>query len=328
VIKAASKKAPWLVADVGGTNARFALVTSPKGTPEEIFVYTVADFPNLADAAQKYIDEHAKGAKPSAACVAVAGPVIGDRFKLTNSHWDFSVEETKTALGLDAMFLVNDFTALARSLPRLKASDLKQIGGGTAEEGQAMAVVGAGTGLGVGGLLPVGGRWIPIPGEGGHVDLSPVTGREMRLASALISDQGAVTGECVLSGGGLERVYRLLTSFDGASKTLSAAEITEAGLGKGDPHARETLNVFCAILGGLAGNVAVTLGARGGVYIGGGIAPRIADFLSRSQFRPRFENKYRMVEYAKRIPTFLILAATPALDGAAAWLDDQLEFTA
>jgi glucokinase len=327
MIQPATPARPWLVADIGGTNARFALVLSPGAEPERVQVFACADFPGLAAAAAQYLTQQG-GVSPSAACVAVAGPVTGDRFKLTNSHWDFSVEETRVSLGLDALYLVNDFTALARSLPRLRAEDVRKIGGGEPVAGAALAVVGPGTGLGVGGLLPVGRRWVPVSGEGGHVDLSPVTGREMRLVSALIGDQGAATGECVLSGGGLERAYRLLTGFDGQQRSLSAAEITEAGLNRSDPHARETLTLFCGLLGGLAGNIALTFGARGGVYIGGGIPPRIADFLALSQFRPRFENKYRMAAYAAAIPTYLILAATPALAGAAAWLDDHLEAAA
>lgn len=323
-IAAATPDRPWLVADIGGTNARFALVDDEKGMPRDVAVLSCADHVDLAAAGRAYLEEHR--ARPSAACVAVAGPVSGDRFRLTNHSWDFSVEETRRSLELDRLALVNDFMALALSLPRLAPADLIQIGGGTAMADQALAVVGPGTGLGVGGLLPVDGRWVPIPGEGGHVDAPAVEDREMAVVRLLRQEQGTVSAECLLSGGGLERLHRTLARVDGTpAEPLPASLITERALADGDALCRETLSMFCALLGSLAGNVAVTLGARGGVMVGGGIAPRFPDFLAASAFRARFEGKTRMADYARAIPTHLIIAKTPALSGAAAWLADKME---
>lgn len=317
---------PWLVADIGGTNARFGLIEAPGAAPNQIGKVPSAEHRTLASAAKAYLAGLAAPVQPSAACVAVAGPVTGDRFKLTNQAWDFSIAETKAELGLDYLDLVNDFKALALSLPYL--SEVRQIGGGAPVAGQAMAVAGPGTGLGVGAIVPdTRGHWVPVPGEGGHCDAPLVTQEEASVAAVLRAEQGAVTAECFLSGGGIERLYRSLATARGYQPDphRTNADITAAAVAGGDPLAADTLNMFCALLGSLAGNLAVTFGARGGVFIGGGIVPRFADFFAASKFRERFEARYRMADYAKAIPTYLILADTPALDGAAAWLRDQQE---
>jgi len=221
---------------------------------------------------------------------------------------------------------VNDFEALALSLPYLTA--LRQIGPGEKIPTAAMAVAGPGTGLGVGAIVPDGsGHWVPVPGEGGHCDAPIVTQEEAAVAAVLRAEQGAVTAECFLSGGGIERLYRSLATVRGVQPDphRTNADITAAAVDGSEPLAVDTLNIFCALLGGLAGNLAVTFGARGGVYIGGGIVPRFADFFAASRFRERFEARYRMAAYAQAIPTYLILADTPALDGAAAWLSAHQE---
>ncbi len=333
----ASAASPWLVADIGGTNARFGLIDDPGNPVCDIRVLACAEYSGLAEAVDAYLAD-VKAPRPKVACVAVAGPVGGDRFRLTNHSWDFSIEETRITLGLDHLALINDFTALAMALPFLSPADLIAVGGDPAVveamPGQALGVVGPGTGLGVGALLPVGGRWVPIPGEGGHVDAPAVEEREWEVIRVLKAEQGAVTAECLLSGGGLERLYRCLSVIDGTrAEPLPASLVTERGLiapgtPGADPHAREALEMFCALLGSVAGNAAVTLGARGGMFLGGGILPRMPDMLLASRFRARFDNRLRMADYARRIPVHLIIAKTPALTGAAAWIQDRLTFGA
>jgi glucokinase len=317
---------PWLVADIGGTNARFGLIKTAGAGPCHIGKVPSAEHRTLASAATAYLAGLPSPVQPTAACVAVAGPVTGDRFKLTNQAWDFSIADTKAALGLDHLALVNDFEALALSLPHLTA--LRQIGPGEKIPTAAMAVVGPGTGLGVGAIIPDGsGHWVPVPGEGGHCDAPIVTQEEAAVAAVLRAEQAAVTAECFLSGGGIERLYRSLATVRGfqVDPHRNNAAITATAMDGSEPLAVDTLSMFCALLGSLAGNLAVTFGARGGVFIGGGIVPRFADFFAASPFRARFEARYRMAAYAHAIPTYLILADTPALDGAAAWLNAHQE---
>nr|WP_221308516.1 glucokinase [Nocardiopsis mwathae] len=312
-----------MVADIGGTNARFGLVEAPGGRPVRVHRMPCAEHPDLAAAASAYLEREGRGARPSAACAAIAGPVEGDRIRLTNASWDCSAESTRRALGLDHLEVLNDFAALALSLPRLGDDDLLPLGGPAPRADRPMAVLGPGTGLGVAGLRPVTGGWTPVSGEGGHVDAPAVEERELEAVRLLRADQGTVTAECVLSGPGLTRLHGAVARMHGVrSAPLSAAEICAAS---DDPVCAETLDIFCALLGGFAGNVALTLGATGGVFIGGGVPPRISATLLRSDFRRRFEEKRRMIDYVKDIATVLIVAPTPALLGTAARLDQRLE---
>ncbi|WP_067458056.1 glucokinase [Actinomadura macra] len=311
---------PWLVADVGGTNARFALVDGPGGEPFRVGSLPTRDHAGLADAAAAYLERHAPGVRPSAACLAVAGPVAGGTFRLTNADWPVDTPEAVRArLGIPRLEILNDFEALALSLPRLRPADLVPIGGPRPGAlGAPMAVVGPGTGLGVAGLVPVGGGWVPVPGEGGQVDVPAATGREIEVMKLLRAERGAATAEYLLSGDGLARIHRYLAEIDDVeSGPLGAAEICAR---PGDPRCREALHMFCALLGSLAGNVALTLGARGGVYLGGGILPRMADVLRESTFRSRFEAKPPVEDYLRPIPTALIVHPGPALAGATARL--------
>lgn len=326
-VPAATRHQPWLVGDIGGTNARFALVDEPGASPRNVRNMVCADFPDLAGAAEAYLGT--TSASPVAACIAVAGPVGGDRFRLTNGGWDFSLEATQYQLGLAHLELINDFAALALSLPHLGTAELRAIGTVSRVPGLPQAVLGPGTGLGVAGLLPAGDRWLPVCGEGGHVDLPVVEEREIEVFRILKAEQQAVTAECMLSGGGLTRLHRCLSRLEGVEyDALSPSRITELGRSREDELCVETLDLFCALLGGVAGNVALTLGARGGVYLGGGILPRIPEVLERSAFRDRFEAKLRMADYVKAISTHLITASTPALTGAAAHLRQQQTETA
>ncbi|TDD19954.1 glucokinase [Nonomuraea diastatica] len=305
---------PWLVADIGGTNARFGLVTSLGARPSNVAVLAGAAYATLPEAVDAYLAKHADGVRPGAVCLAVAGPIDGDRYRLTNSPWAGSVRD----LDVPYARLLNDFEALAVSLPHLEGDDLVHLGGPGLCHG-VKAVLGPGTGLGVGGLVPAEHGWTPIPGEGGHVMVPVVERREFEIVRVLQS-QGLphVVAEHVLSGPGLVRLHRALAQVNGvAAPELTASDIVSR---LDDPLCAETVEVFCGMLGGFAGNVALTLGARGGVYLGGGVLPRIVERVRTSGFRTRFTANPDMTDYLSAIGTALIVAPQPALTGAAAWL--------
>ncbi|MER5642941.1 glucokinase [Streptosporangium sp. NPDC002524] len=309
---------PWLVADIGGTNARFGLVTEPGGQPEAVAVLAGAEHDGLPEAVAAYIADHAGGVQPGAACVAIAGPVEGDRYRLTNAGWTGSVRD----LGIPNAWLLNDFEALAASLPHLRGDDLVSLGGPEPSRG-VKAVLGPGTGLGVGGLVPAAEGWVPIPGEGGHVTAPVLDRRDHEIVRALRADGlEHVVAEHLLSGPGLSRLHRGLALVHGTdAPRLSASDIVTR---MDDSLCAETVEVFCAMLGTFAGNVALTLGARGGVYLGGGVLPRIVDRVRSSDFRRRFEATPTLNDYLAGIATALIVAPQPALTGAAAWLNQRL----
>ncbi|TDC92266.1 glucokinase [Nonomuraea deserti] len=308
---------PWLVADIGGTNARFGLVSSLGARPSNVAVLAGAAYATLPEAVDAYLAEHAGGVRPGAVCLAVAGPIDGDRYRLTNSPWAGSVRD----LGIPYARLLNDFEALAVSLPHLESADLVHLGGPGLRHG-VKAVLGPGTGLGVGGLVPAERGWTPIPGEGGHVTVPVVERREFEIVRVLQS-QGLphVVAEHVLSGPGLVRLYRALAQVNGvAAPELTASDIVAR---LDDSLCAETVEVFCGMLGGFAGDVALTLGAKGGVYLGGGVLPRIVERVRASGFRTRFTANPDMAGYLSAIGTALIVAPQPALTGAAAWLSGR-----
>jgi glucokinase len=311
-----------LVADIGGSNARFALVAGAGGQPERSQVLSTAGFPSLAEAVEHYLAANGTPALRRAA-FAVATPITGDAVSMTNCPWSFSVEATRQRLKLDRLLVLNDFEAQALALPHLPAAELRQVGGGTPVPGAACAVLGAGTGLGVSGLLPIGpGRWMPVVGEGGHVTLAAGNAREAAVIAACREERGHVSAEGLISGQGLSNLHRALLRLGGsATPGLSPPEITERGLSGADRLCREALELFCSLLGGVAGNLALTLGARGGLYVGGGIVPRLGEFFDRSAFRASFEAKGRFAAYLAPVPAYVILSANPGLQGAAAALE-------
>jgi glucokinase len=308
---------PRLVADIGGTNARFAMFFDEFGTLSNERSVSCDRYAGPAEAVEEYLKESG-AVRPQEIAMAVATPVTGDHIKLTNSRWAFSVEQTRQALGLDRLLMLNDFTALALSLPHLTNGQQRQIGSGHAVANAAIGLIGAGTGLGVSGLLPTKDTWVPIEGEGGHVSFSPANVRETEILRIVWRDFSHVSAERLISGIGLDVLYRAIAELESrAGPTPTPAQITERALRGNDDLCRDVLNAFCAMLGTAAANLAVTLGARGGVYIGGGIVPRLGEFFDRSQFRERFETKGRFSDYLKAIPTKVILAEYPALTGAA-----------
>jgi glucokinase len=240
---------------------------------------------------------------------------------MTNHHWAFSQAAVKAEFALSHLRLLNDFTALALALPDLPASELRQVGGGAGDPDKAIALLGAGTGLGVSGLVPDGaGGWVPLEGEGGHVTLPAVSARERLVMDGLTRLYGRASAERLCSGRGLVDAFTLLCEADGValSGLSTAAAVTDAALKARQPQALEALNMLCAVLGSVAGNLALTLGARGGVYIGGGIVPRLGSWFDTSPFRQRFEAKGRFQDYLQDIPVWVITSAqSPALLGAA-----------
>jgi glucokinase len=301
-----------LLADVGGTNARFALQT-PGGKPESVHKVRTGDFESLEAAIRDYLSR--TGARPKRAAIAVASPVTHDKIEMTNHAWSFSVAALGTALSVAELRVINDFEAVALSLPRLQEAERRQVGGGAAAPGAPLAVIGPGTGLGVAALVQ---GWA-VPTEGGHVTMPACDEREAEILARIRARLGHVSAERVLSGMGLQNLYRALGP-DG--EPPEPDEISTHALDGSDTRAVAALDMFCAMLGTVAGNLALTLGARGGVYIAGGIVRRFADFFARSAFRDRFEDKGRFREYLAPIPVWIIGIENPALIGLAALLDE------
>src|ERR1700731_2551539 len=310
----------WLVGDVGATNARFGLI-SPGREVLHTRTHAVADHPTIADAITSYLRERGALPMPRQGAIAIASAITGDRVAMTNHPWSFSISELRSQLGFDRLEVINDFTALALALPHLAPDHRLQVGRGTPAPGAALGVLGPGSGLGVSGLIPAGAEWIPLAGEGGHATMAPATDRESALLDRMRRHFDHVSAERALSGPGLVNLYNTLTVIDGTPpKGYTGAQITDLAIPAEDPLCVETTTMFCAMLGTMAGNLALTLGARGGVYIGGGIVPKLGQTFLDSPFRERFEAKGRLRDYLEPIPTFVVTHPLPAFLGCAALL--------
>ena len=309
-----------LIGDIGATNARFSLV-QPGGGASPPRVYALNDYPSLPDAIEAYLREERPAQKPVQAVLAVASPVTENQVTLTNHPWTFSVKALRAQLGLRRLQVVNDFAANAVAVPHLGAQDVLQVGGGVAIKNAPIGVIGPGTGLGVSAFVPSADGGAMIAGEGGHVTMAPTTAQESVLLDLMRSRFDHVSAERILSGPGLVNLYNALCELAGTpAASYSADQITNPGIWNADPHTHEATAMFCAMLGTVAGNLALTLGARGGIYISGGIVPRMSAFFAQSEFRPRFEAKGRLSDYVATIPTYLITRQLPVLLGAAALL--------
>ncbi|QGZ41478.1 glucokinase [Pseudoduganella flava] len=317
---------PRLLADVGGTNARFALETAP-GQVGHIHVLPCCEHPTLAAALRAYLalpDVAAAAPVVRHGAIAIANPVTGDFVRMTNHHWEFSIEGMRQECGFDVLAVVNDFTALARSLPFL-GDQKRQVGGGTAVAGSPLGLIGAGTGLGVSGLIPCASGWTALLSEGGHVSFSPVNETEVAILQFAWREFEHVSAERLMSGAGIELIYRALADYRKvAAEPLSAADVARRALDGTCPLCDEAIEAFCGMLGTIAANLAVTLGAQGGIYIGGGIVPKLGDRFDRSAFRARFEAKGRFRQYLSAIPTHVITAQYPAFLGVSAILAERL----
>jgi glucokinase len=302
-----------LLADIGGTNARFALLEGNElGAIEALKVADYADPP----AAVKAFLATQNGASATTAWLDIAGPVTEGEGDLTNSAWHISARQIERACGFDAVHVLNDFEALAWSLPELPRDAYEPVGGDTPMTGEPLAVLGPGTGLGVAAYVPGPGRGAALVGEGGHVTMAASDEREAEVLAYLRDRHEHVSAERVLSGPGLEDLYAAIAAIDGHEPAARAAAEITAHAEAGDCAASSAaLDCFCAMLGTVAGDVALTLGARGGVYIAGGIVPQLLEAFRTSRFRARFEAKGRLRAYLTAVPTHVITHPYPAMLG-------------
>ena len=304
-----------LVADIGGTNTRFALAGAD-GRLHAPLTLATRRFASLADAARAYLE--ATGARPREACIAVAGPVSGDAVRLTNHRWEFSIAALREELALAQLRVINDFEAIALALPALAADELLQIGGGKPVRASPMAVLGPGTGLGVAQLIATRGGFQPVSTEGGHASIGPCNEAELQIFATLMRNGQHLCREALLSGPGIERIYWALCLHAGSAyHGYTAAEIQAHAVAGSDATCRAALEHFCAFLGTAAGDQALCCGAQGGVFIAGGIVPRFTEFLRHSRFRARFEAKGPMRDYVSAIPVYVITRENPGMLGAA-----------
>jgi glucokinase len=303
-----------LLADIGGTNARFACLDGARLGPTASVA--VEDYLRFDQAVTAFLSHAGARTSVSGAVLAVAGAVEKNHATITNSSWVIDAAELQNAFSLEYVRIINDFEAIAWSLPRLAATDLFPIGGGERVAEAPAVVLGPGTGLGLACFLPRADESIVISTEGGHVTLPGTSRREDAVIAHLRDRFDHVSAERAVSGPGLANLYEALGAVDGVAVPVrSGIEITDAALSGSCMFSREALDMFCAMLGTIAGNAALTLGARGGVYIGGGIAPRITEYLARSQFRTRFEAKGRFRPYVAAILSSVIVHPEPAFIG-------------
>ncbi len=316
---------PRLLADIGGTNLRF-IIEQVGGHLEAASSLPHKAYSSISTAIRSYLSQPqaiASGAKQVRhAAFAIANPVEGDWVQMTNADWAFSIESVRLEFGLDTLLVVNDFTALAMAIPQLTQGQLLQVGGGISKPRAAIGLLGPGTGLGVSGLIPATeDGWIALNSEGGHVSFSAVNDREVEVLRFAWKEFPHVSAERLLSGMGLELIYRAVAYVGGVTpEVISAPEISRLALAHECPICDETIELFCAMLGTVAGNLALTLGAKGGVYLGGGIIPRLGDRFVKSGFRQRFEQKGRFSHYLAKIPTYVITAENPTFIGISAML--------
>ncbi len=310
---------PILIGDIGGTNARFSIVFDADSEASEPVIVQTADFATIDEAIRTAILDR-QGRRPNSAVLAVAGPVESDEIPLTNCPWIVKPRQMLANLGLGDIVVLNDFEAQALAVTALGEEHMDKIGGGAPEPDAGRVVLGPGTGLGVAGLVYALGRWIPIPGEGGHMDLGPRTPRDFEVFAHIETIEGRISGEQVLCGRGLVNVYRAVARADGRPAPLTRpAEITAAALEKSDPVAEEALSIFTTCLGRTAGDLALVFMSRGGVFLTGGIVQKILPALKEGAFRAAFEDKAPHSALMRTMPVYVITQPLAALAGLAAF---------
>ena len=316
-----SVRSNWLLADIGGTQARFAYAAGDVATLQPIATYEVARFSSFeAVLAQLLVDWRTgpqTDTRVTKVCLAVAADPHQHEISFTNNPWRFTPSQVAAQTGCSDIQIVNDFAAVARSLPAITASDLEQIGDGASQLGQPMVTIGPGTGCGVATLVfDDAGKAMVLPAEGGHVDFAPTTDNEMKVLCQLNAEFGRVSIERILSGPGIMNLYRALGEIHQLPITYASPEAVGDAARSGDRLAMESMSTFCSILGSVAGDLALTIGARGGVFIAGGIAPDYLDLLHQSDFRARFLAKGRFAAFNRDIATFIVKHPHPGLLGA------------
>jgi glucokinase len=314
-------KSCLLIGDIGGTNARFALADAGGRSFSDELILTCDDYETAEQGIEEYLGRSG-GGKPDVICLAAAGPVVDGAVKFTNNHWLIDHRRLETRFPQSRVQLLNDFESIAYSIPVLADGDVESVGpvppASKTKRELTFAVLGPGTGLGAGGLLVRGSGIYPIVGEGGHTGFAPKTPMQFKVLEQLRRRFEGVSSERLVSGPGLENIYRALCEIRGESASgITAAEIFSRVLGREDAVAAEAVGMFFEVLGQVAGDLALSLGAFDGVYLAGGIVKRYPDLLKNSDFRAGFENKGRHRGLMERVPTFLILHPQPGLMGAA-----------
>lgn len=317
---------PVLIGDIGGTNARFAILVDSYAEPKHFPTVQTADFETIDEAIQAAILDRTS-ILPRTAVLAVAGPADGDEIELTNCPWIVRPRTMMREMGLSDVIVLNDFEAQALAVLALREEELERIGPGEADPAASRVVLGPGTGLGVAGLVHARHLWIPVPGEGGHVDLGPRTARDLAVFANLERIDGRISAEQVLCGRGLVNIYRAIAKTDGSEALLDTpAAVAAGGIDGSDPLAVEALDVFVTCLGRLAGDLALIFMSRGGVYLTGGIARRMVPALKNGRFRAAFEDKAPHSAMLANMPVFVITHPTPALEGLAAYARTPVRF--
>lgn len=313
----------YLVADIGGTNARLATVTNVDSKLTDVKVYSASDYPSLEHVVKTYLDDFPQK-RVTTACFAVAAPVGQDSVAFTNNPWSFSIESLRRSLNLESLNLINDFEAVAWCLSSLRKDDTEELTTGVPFNPlKPLAVLGPGTGLGVAAsLLSPDAHRAVLATEGGHAGFAPADDEQLQVWQYLSKKHGFVSREDILCGSGLLRLYEAVCAIKGYEtnpKLLEPSDITQGALEQNDPHCVNVLELFCAILGNVAGDVALQLGATGGVFIAGGIIPRFISFFKQSAFMENFLNKGSYRSYLESISCHVITTSQPGLLGAATY---------
>jgi len=310
---------PILVGDIGGTNARFALLVDVFAEPKQFPIVQTADFANIDDALQQCILDKSS-VQPRSAILALAGPIEGDEVPLTNCPWVVRPRDMIANLGFEDVLLVNDFEAQALATASLDESDREKIGPGIERSAASRAVLGPGTGLGVAGLVHARHTWFPVPGEGGHVDVGPRSERDYQIWPFLEPIEGRISAEQLLCGRGIMNIYHAVSAADGIDTPLETpADVTAKALAQADRAAIETVSLFSTYLGRVAGDMAMIFMAKGGVFLAGGISQKILPALRGPEFRAAFEDKAPHSALLKSIPTYVVTHPVAALAGLAAF---------
>ncbi len=313
-----------LVGDVGGTNARLSLVNLADGSLSNTIIYSSVDNESLELVIRKYRED--AGVEFDSACIAIACPVNGDYIKMTNNHWEFSISKMKENLGLKELVFINDFTAMSMCTTAIDIKDMTKVGGESIDPKAPKAIYGAGTGLGVGYLINVNDKWIPLSTEGGHVDPSATTSRQDDILREIRKNFKHVSAERLLSGQGLVNLYKAIATLNGHEvKDVEPCDVTAGAFADpACPDCKEAIDQFCAMMGVFGSNLAVNLLTKGGVYIAGGIVPRFIEYFKNSSFRENFDNAGRFSETMKKLPVYVISHKDAGLLGAGAYIRQQL----
>lgn len=311
-----------LVADIGGTNARFSALPLGALESEYTFNHSVEEHPEFSELIVDVVKEISQAtgwnSAPNNACFAVACPADKEEIAFTNSHWHFTKSELKALLNCEQVWVINDFEAVAHGITELGEEDFVQIGGEAAVADKPIGILGAGTGLGIAGLVKLSNGYQVLDTEGGHADFSPISDEQAAVVNLLREEYGRVSLERLLSGKGIFNIYKSLCALEcKVIEHAKPADIVAAAQSGDDPIALQSLNMFCEGMGSAAGNLALTLGAKGGIYIAGGVVPKFQNFFIKSDFRLKFEDKGRFVNYLKLIPVYLVTRNNLGLVGAA-----------